>query len=170
MPEHDPEQELGPKITSALHHRAAAQGQQAGDLARVARRRVHRHRQAWSAAAAVVLVGDTDLFDAAEDGVDPATLVGESVEGNSATVQAVVADEAFFVGPEDGGETILVYLPRFAGEQESPFDVEPGDKVSFTGTIKEVDEELLSKMQLDDAPEMNVGDLYVEADQISPTA
>ena len=56
MPEHDPERELGPKITSALQGHADTQGMQATDLAREARRRVHRRRQGMSVAAAAVLV------------------------------------------------------------------------------------------------------------------
>ncbi|HET6743010.1 MAG TPA: hypothetical protein VFH76_28925, partial [Kribbella sp.] len=56
MPEHDPEQELGPKITSALQDHAALTGTQKTGLAREARRRVHRRRQAWSMAAGAVLV------------------------------------------------------------------------------------------------------------------
>lgn len=58
MPEqqHDPEQELGPKITSAFQDHAGAQGMQTTGLAREARRRVHRRRQAMSMAAGAVLV------------------------------------------------------------------------------------------------------------------
>jgi hypothetical protein len=57
MPEHDPEQELGPKFTSALHNQAAVQNDlQASGLANEARRRVHRRRQTWSVAAGAVLV------------------------------------------------------------------------------------------------------------------
>ncbi|TCC10749.1 hypothetical protein [Kribbella soli] len=57
MPEqHDPEQELGPKITSAFQDHAGAQGMEKTGLAREARRRVHRRRQALSMAAGAVLV------------------------------------------------------------------------------------------------------------------
>ena len=57
MPEHDPEQELGPKFTSALQGEADAQTSlQKSGMAREARRRVHRRRQAWSMAAGAVLV------------------------------------------------------------------------------------------------------------------
>ncbi|MGZ0150964.1 hypothetical protein ACXJJ3_28185 [Kribbella sp. WER1] len=56
MPEHDPEQELGPKITSAFQDHSDLPGLQKSGLAREARRRVHRRRQAWSAAAGAVLV------------------------------------------------------------------------------------------------------------------
>ncbi|WP_371405135.1 hypothetical protein OHA10_05685 [Kribbella sp. NBC_00662] len=56
MPEYDPEQELGPKFTSALHNQAGQSDLQKTGLAREARRRVHRRRQTWSVAAGVVLV------------------------------------------------------------------------------------------------------------------
>lgn len=57
MPEqHDPEQELGPKITSAFQDHAGAQGMETTGLAREARRRVHRRRQAMSMAAGAMLV------------------------------------------------------------------------------------------------------------------
>jgi hypothetical protein len=57
MPEHDPEQELGPKFTSALHNQAGVQNDlQTTGLAQEARRRVHRRRQTWAVAACAVLV------------------------------------------------------------------------------------------------------------------
>jgi hypothetical protein len=57
MPEHDPEQELGPKFTSALQNQAGAEtGLQRTGLAQEARRRVRRRRQGWSMAAGAVLV------------------------------------------------------------------------------------------------------------------
>ncbi|TDW17076.1 hypothetical protein [Kribbella kalugense] len=57
MPEHDPEQELGPKFTSALQNQAGAEaGLQKTGLAQEARRRVRRRRQGWSMAAGAVLV------------------------------------------------------------------------------------------------------------------
>ncbi|MEU4190982.1 hypothetical protein AB0E69_03730 [Kribbella sp. NPDC026611] len=57
MPEHDPEQELGPRISSALQSQADAQtGLQKGGLAGEARRRVRKRRQLLTTAASVVLV------------------------------------------------------------------------------------------------------------------
>ncbi|TCC36978.1 hypothetical protein [Kribbella sindirgiensis] len=57
MPEqHDPEQELGPKFTSAFQDQAGTQDMQTSGLAREARRRVRRRRQALSMAAGAVLV------------------------------------------------------------------------------------------------------------------
>jgi len=57
MPENDPEQELGPKITAALQNQADAQTElQKTGLAREARRRVRKRRQTLSVAAAAVVV------------------------------------------------------------------------------------------------------------------
>ena len=57
MPEHDPEQELGPKIASAFQSQAEAQtGLRNDGLAREARRRVRKRRQNLTIAAAAVVV------------------------------------------------------------------------------------------------------------------
>ena len=57
MPEHDPEQELGPKIASAFQSQADAQtGLRNDGLAREARRRVRKRRQNLTMAAAAVVV------------------------------------------------------------------------------------------------------------------
>ncbi|TDD60155.1 hypothetical protein E1263_12025 [Kribbella antibiotica] len=56
MPEYDPEQELGPKFTSAFRGQAETTESQSGRLATVARLRVRRRRQAVMSSAAVVLV------------------------------------------------------------------------------------------------------------------
>jgi len=57
MPEHDPEQELGPRISSALQSQADARtGLQKSGMAQEARRRVRKRRQAVSMLAGAVLV------------------------------------------------------------------------------------------------------------------
>ena len=57
MPEHEPEQELGPKITNAFQHQAgAAAGPRGSALAAEARRRVRKRRQGMTMAAAAVVV------------------------------------------------------------------------------------------------------------------
>ena len=57
MPEHDPEQELGPKIASAFQSQADAAGELRGrGMASEARRRVRKRRQTLSVAAAAVVV------------------------------------------------------------------------------------------------------------------
>ncbi|OMQ14778.1 hypothetical protein A7K94_0214185 [Modestobacter sp. VKM Ac-2676] len=115
----------------------------------------------------VVLIGD---LDALAPDVDLSESVGEPVEANSVQVQAVVADEAFFVGPEPG-QTIMVRLQPFggAGDEESPFQVQEGETVSFSGTLEEIDEEFLSSLQLYmPADELETGDYYVQASEITP--
>ncbi|MCZ2807100.1 hypothetical protein O2W18_18485 [Modestobacter sp. VKM Ac-2983] len=114
-----------------------------------------------------VLIGD---LDALAPDVDLSASVGEPVEANTVEVQAVVADEAFFVGPE-AGQTIMVRLQPFggAGDEESPFEVQEGDTVSFSGTLEEIDEEFLSSLQLYmPADELETGDYYVQASEITP--
>ena len=57
MPEqHDPEQELGPKIADCVPGPRRRPGDGATGMAREARRRVHRRRQAMSMAAVRLLV------------------------------------------------------------------------------------------------------------------
>ncbi|GAA4732125.1 hypothetical protein GCM10023328_09220 [Modestobacter marinus] len=113
-----------------------------------------------------VLVGDLDVLDPA---VDLSASAGEPVQANTVQVQAVVADEAFYVGPE-AGQTILVRLQPFGGEDdpESPFEVQEGDTVSFGGTLEQVDEEFLAELQLyDPAQQFETGDFYVQASEIT---
>lgn len=114
-----------------------------------------------------VLVGDVDVLTAAPE--DLSALVGQPVTAESVQVVELVADEAFYVGPE-AGSTVLVRLEEFAGDDapESPFEVEEGGTVSFTGTLEEIDEALLSSLTLyDPAEELELGDYYVQADEIS---
>ncbi|TCC58741.1 hypothetical protein E0H73_25850 [Kribbella pittospori] len=56
MPEHDPEQELGPKISSAFQNKADASDLTGSGMAREARRRVRKRRQTLTMAAAAAVV------------------------------------------------------------------------------------------------------------------
>ncbi|WP_433162388.1 hypothetical protein [Kribbella sp. CA-247076] len=84
MPDHEPEQELGPKIADAFQRRAdAATGPRGSALAAEARRRVRRRRQGMTMAAAAVVVA------AAIGGVwnavgDPSPIASSSSEGGAA--------------------------------------------------------------------------------------
>lgn len=116
--------------------------------------------------AGAALAGEVDVFGDQVTGTD---IVGQTVTANEVLVQELVADEAFYVGPEVGN-TILVRLQAFAGEDapESPFQVEQGGRVTFTGELREIDEQFLSELQLyDGADDLELGDYYVQADQIS---
>lgn len=113
-----------------------------------------------------VLIGDLDVLD---PNVDLSAGVGEPVQANTVEVQAVVADEAFLVGPE-ADRTIMVRLQPFGGtdDPESPFEVQEGDTVSFGGTLEQIDEEFLADLQLyDPTTEFETGDFYVQASEIT---
>ena len=110
--------------------------------------------------------GEIDVF---ADQVSGAEIVGETITANQVLVQELVADEAFYVGPEVGN-TILVRLAEFGGEgePESPFTVEAGDMVNFTGQAQEIDDAFLAELQLyDGADQLELGDYYVQVDQIT---
>lgn len=105
------------------------------------------------------------LTDVLEPGFDASANVGELVEADTAEVQAVIADEAFFVGPE-AGQTIMVRLEPFGGtdDPESPFEVQEGDTVSFSGTLQEIDDAFLADLQLyTPAEDLETGDYYLQA-------
>ena len=120
------------------------------------------------ATAGAILVGDVDLLAA---DVDPTTLIGETVVAEEAMVQAVVADEAFLAGP-DPERTVLVRLADFVGEgeQESPFNVQAGEMVGFTGTVEQITEELLSSLSMvdEEALQGNIGDVYIQVVEFVP--
>lgn len=116
--------------------------------------------------AGTAMADDVDVF---ADQVSPPELIGERIVANEVLVQELVADEAFYVGPE-AGNTILVRLEEFAGEDqpESPFSVEAGGAVSFTGTLQEIDEELVSELEFYDGTDgLELGDYYVQIEEIS---
>ena len=85
------------------------------------------------AAAGTITVGSDDLLGAAGDGND--ALVdreGETVSASGVTVQAVVSDEAFWVG-RDVEQRVLVVLDVSG---ESAPSIGAGDRVSFSGTLE----------------------------------
>ncbi|WP_406050840.1 hypothetical protein [Kribbella sp. NBC_00889] len=75
MPEHDPEQELGPKISSAFQNKADASELTGSGMAREARRRVRKRRQTltMAAAAAVVAIAIGGVWNAVGNEVPTAS-------------------------------------------------------------------------------------------------
>ncbi|WP_432507259.1 hypothetical protein [Kineococcus arenarius] len=121
---------------------------------------------AGAVAAGALVVGGVDVF---ADGTDLAGLIGQPVEANAVEVLEVVADEAFYVGPS-ADEAVLVRLPEFAGQDaaESPFTVEQGDVVSFTGTLAQADQALVDDLlNYDPSSTLQPGAAYVQAETIS---
>ncbi len=113
----------------------------------------------------VLLVGDVDAF---APGTDLSLTIGDPAVANSVQIAAVVADEAFFVGPGPG-QTVLVRLQPFGGadDPESPGTYEVGDTVSFSGTVREIDQTFLDELKLfTPSAELQTGDVYVQVDEI----
>ena len=77
--------------------------------------------------------GGTDLLPVASAGRggDLSSLDGEGVEARAVEVLSVPADEGFWVGASD---TDRVWV-ELAVDQESPFQVQAGDLVDFSGTM-----------------------------------
>jgi len=96
MPEHEPEQELGPKIADAFqHHADTATGLQARGMAAEARRRVRKRRQALTiaAAAAVVAVAIGGVWNAVGEPSQVASSSGDSKAASGAGSGGFKAEE-----------------------------------------------------------------------------
>jgi len=110
MPEHDPEQELGPKIASAFQSQADAGDLHARGMASEARRRVRKRRQSlMTAAAAVVLVavGIGGVWSATGGSSEVASTAGDS----SGQGQAAAPDKST---PGSGKSTNELVPPKAA--------------------------------------------------------
>lgn len=66
-----------------------------------------------------------------------ASLTGNEVVGRGAPVQAVVADEGFWVGTSATDRIFVFLTPAARGTAgESPFTVQPGQRADLTGTLR----------------------------------
>ena len=81
--------------------------------------------------------GGGDLFQLASGG-GLASLAGQQAQGRGVTVESVVADEGFWVGQP--GRRVFVFLTPQARTRagESPFQVQPGQRINLTGTVRPV--------------------------------
>ncbi|MDT0274761.1 hypothetical protein [Blastococcus goldschmidtiae] len=126
---------------------------------------------AESTADAATPVGGTFLVDGRglfDPSTDLAASVGRTVEADTVFVVAVVADDAFLAG-RDASQNILVRLTGSAGGGGLPSDLRAGEQISFSGTLAQVDQALLSELALfAEAPDIQPGDYYVRAEEISP--
>ncbi|WP_405062127.1 hypothetical protein OG474_10815 [Kribbella sp. NBC_01505] len=103
MPEHDPEQELGPKFASAFRNQANTTDLPSSGMAQVARRRIRRRRQAVMSTAAAVLVvvaiggtwrmtGSSSMNAESTSGVADSN-GGKSVSGGAGRTQEAVPSQ-----------------------------------------------------------------------------
>lgn len=79
--------------------------------------------------------GDDLLLPIPPGGLAP--YAGRQVRGLGVPVQAVVADEGFWVGENTDDRIYVIY--RIADDSESPPDINPGQRVTFDGTVDTVD-------------------------------
>ena len=69
---------------------------------------------------------------------------------------------------EDVDPTTLVGEQAEAdGVMVQAVDVDEGATVSFTGSVEEVDQALLSELQLVDDAEVATGDVYIQVEELS---
>jgi hypothetical protein len=145
MPEHEPEQELGPKIADAFQTKAdTVRGQRPQRMAAVARSRVRRRRQTLIAAAAAVVVvvsiggvwsavgGPSPVSTSASDSAGSAEKSGPigSNEAPKSTSSACPAQHPIETapGPEavPSGVGLDVQMPVY-GLQACRYRLVPGD-------------------------------------------
>lgn len=144
---------------SADRGRTAAQNDAAGDGAAAG--------SAGALAAGALTAGGQDLL--AVEGGTLSSLVGQQAEG-TATVQAVVADEGFWVGPSAQKRVFVFLTPearRSAGE--SGFQVETGQTVQLAGSVKATSAQFAQTagVSADEGAEQLVSQGgYVEATQV----
>ena len=83
-------------------------------------------------------VGNQSILPVPAGGL--AALAGQPVDGRTVTVEAVVADEAFWVGSSVTDRVLVVLTPEARGtDGESPFQVEAGQRVNLAGTVTALD-------------------------------
>lgn len=109
-------------------------------------------------APAVVAADPTPLTDvvAVVTAVDPMPLVGRQVQLTGVPVQSVPGDSTFWVGPSES-QRLLVVLdeqPTPGTPVEGRVDVDPGQMVTVTGTLRQMPADLAAwqtRWKLDDA-------------------
>lgn len=93
--------------------------------------------------------------------------VGQASEGRTVRVQSVPSDESFWVGTSN---TNRVFVHLALSPRESPFNVQAGEMVTFSGTVKAVPSDVGSRFALTAAE--GLGDLrtqgaYIEATKVT---
>ncbi len=94
-------------------------------------------------------------------------VVGQPAEGRSVGVLSVPSDEGFWVGTDN---TNRVFVHLALAPSESPFDIDPGDTVNFSGTVRALPPDPQAAFGL--TPAEGLADLrrhgaYIEATQVT---
>ena len=112
--------------------------------------------------------GGKDLLQVAGAG-QLSSLAGQPVQGRGVVVESVVADEAFWVG--EPGRRVLAFLTPQARTRagESPFQVQGGQRIMLTGTVKPLPTDLtpFGVDRSEGAEELRRQGHYVEATSVA---
>lgn len=98
-----------------------------------------------------------------------AQLNGQATVGQGVTVQSVVADEGFWVGPSEQSRAFLFLSPQARSKPgESPFQVKAGQRVDLTGVVKPVPADLtpFGVDQAEGSGQLRSQGQYIEANSV----
>ena len=96
-------------------------------------------------------------------------LSGQAVTGKGVTVESVVADEGFWVGPNANDRVFVSLLPQARGSGgESPFQVRKGQRVELAGNLRPVPANLagLGVDEAEGAAQLRSQGQYIEASSV----
>lgn len=119
-------------------------------------------------AAATEPLTDIDLIIAAPD---QATFVGDEVQLQTVQVQRVVGDVAFWVGPEEQDQQLLVILdevPTPGTPTEGRYDINPGQTITIFGDVHRFPgvQEAQQQWNVTDDALLADQEIYLEAERV----
>lgn len=115
-----------------------------------------------------LVAGGKNVIDEAAAG-RYAQLSGQAAVGQKVTVQSVVADEGFWVGPSEQSRVFVFLSPQARSKPgESPFQVQAGQRVDVTGVVKPVPGDLtpFGVDQAEGSGQLRSQGHYVEANSV----
>lgn len=100
------------------------------------------------------------------------SLGGQAVSGRGVTVESVVADEGFWVGPSPSDRVFVSLLPEArGGGGESAFRAQAGQRVDLVGVLRPVPPDV-GRLGVDDAEgaaQLRSQGQYIEASSVTLT-
>jgi len=124
--------------------------------------------QAGTSGPGNLVAGGRNVVDEAVAG-RLAQLNGQATVGQGVTVQSVVADEGFWVGPSEQSRAFIFLSPQARSKPgESPFQVKAGQQVDLTGVVKPVPADLtpFGVDQAEGSGQLRSQGHYVEANSV----
>lgn len=112
-----------------------------------------------------ITAGNATVYPAA-GGVAINTLTGDKAVAKSVTVESVVSDEGFWAG--DANDRVFVRL-RTGGDESGP-QIKAGDRVDFTGSVKQHDASFAQKLGVEGnegAEELTSQGAHIEVPEVA---